>query len=112
VDTRNKIVTAAAAPSGAVWVAGLFDVLRTGHVRQLQEIREQASCAPVVAAILPSPDALMDIAARARMAASLRMVDYVVITDAEELHGVFDRLRPVRVVRLEEPPIGMLRDAG
>ena len=105
-------MTPAAAPQRAVWVAGLFDVLRAAHVRQLQKVREQASGAPVVAIILPRPEALMDIADRARMAASLRMVDYVVITDAEELHGVFDRLGPVRVVRLEEPPIGALRDAG
>ena len=93
-------------------VAGVFDLLRTGHAQQLREIRRQANGLPVVAVVLSQPAALLDLTARARMAASLRMVDYVVITDAEEFNGVVERLGAAHVVRLDEPPIGALRDAG
>ena len=112
MDTRSKIVTLAEAPRGAVLVAGIFDVLRAWHARQLHQIRGQASGLPVVAVVLSQPGAVLDVAARARMAASLRMVDYVVITNAEEFHGVAERLAPAWIVRLEEPSIGALRDAG
>jgi hypothetical protein len=112
MDTRTKIVTAEAVPRGAVIVCGLFEVLRVTHARQVREIRERNQGLPLVALLQPRPDALFSLPMRVRMAAALRMVDYVLIIDAEDLKCVLERLDPAQIVLLDEPPLGTLKDAG
>jgi glycerol-3-phosphate cytidylyltransferase-like family protein len=112
LDTRTKIVTAREAPRQSVLAAGYFEVLRVGHTRQLERVRRLYPGRPLVAAILPKPGAVLASEARARMAAALRVVDYVFIADDEELSAVSDVLSPAAVVRLEEPPLEVLKDAG
>jgi len=55
----------------------------------------------VVLVLQRAGELLMD-AARARMAAALRIVDYVVIADHEDPDVVLERVQPADVVRLEE----------
>jgi hypothetical protein len=105
VDTRSKIVTAAEAPRSAVLVAGGFDVLCAEQVRELQQIRGFHPARPLVAAVLPCPDAVLSLQARAEMTAALRMVDYVLIVEpagqSDDLDGLIDRLQPAAIVRLD-----------
>jgi glycerol-3-phosphate cytidylyltransferase-like family protein len=109
VDTRSKIVSLTEAPAGGVLVVGCFDVPGVEHVRALREIRGRTS-APVIAVVLSGrdipPKEVLDQRARAEIAASLRMVDYVLIAaqpvytgDVEDL---VTRLRPTEIIRLDE----------
>jgi glycerol-3-phosphate cytidylyltransferase-like family protein len=105
-------VTAEAAPRDAVVAAGVFEVLRVGHARQLESLRQRYPDRPLLAAILPKHEAVLASRDRARMVAALRVVDYVFIADDEELSSVGEALSPSAVVRLEEAPFEGLRDAG
>jgi len=113
VDTRSKIVTAAEAPRGAVLAAGSFDMLGAEQVRELQQIRERHPAPQLIAAVLPDPDAVLGVQARAEMAAALRMVDYVLIVEPAgrpgDLDGLVDRLQPAALVRLQENGTRRLR---
>jgi len=102
VDTRSKILTSAdSLPRPAAFIAGYFDVLRAEHVRELQQVRGRVPQGPLVAAVLPYPEELLDQRTRAELVAALRVVDYVLIADHEELHRLIERFRPAEVVRLE-----------
>ena len=113
MDTRSKIVTAAEAPRGVVLAAGSFDVLGVEQVRELQHIRGRHPARPLIAAVLPCPDAVLSLPGRAEMAASLRMVDYVLIVEPagrpDDLDGLVDRLQPAAMVRLQEKGAARLR---
>src|ERR1035441_3301872 len=90
VDTRNKILTPAAAlaltpPRPLVIVKGYFDLLRAEHVRSLDEIRRRTSAATLLAVVLPLDHSVLALAARAELVAALRMVDYVLLGDCEDL---------------------------
>jgi len=102
VDTRNKILTLAAArrlPPPVAIAAGYFDVLRAEHARQLQALKGQSR---LLLAVLPLENALLDQRARAELAAALRVVDYVVPATREDLDALIQSLRPAAVARLEE----------
>ena len=113
MDTRSKIVTAGEAPRGAVLVAGSFDVFGVEQVRQLQQIRQRHPAGPLIAAVLPCVDAVLNQAARAEMAAALRVVDYVLIVEPtgrpDDLDRLGDILRPGILIRLEEAGVRCLR---
>jgi bifunctional ADP-heptose synthase (sugar kinase/adenylyltransferase) len=101
VDTRTKILTAAAArqiASPVVVATGYFDVLRAEHVRELRDIRGGDALLVVV---LPLAGELLDQRSRAELVAGLRMVDYVVAADHGDADALIDSLKPVRVARLE-----------
>jgi bifunctional ADP-heptose synthase (sugar kinase/adenylyltransferase) len=101
VDTRTKILTAAAArriASPVVVATGYFDVLRAEHVRELRDIRGGDGLLVVV---LPLDGELLDQRSRAELVAGLRMVDYVVAADHGDADALIDSLKPVRVARLE-----------
>ena len=103
MDTRNKILTLSAALElrPAVTIAsGTFDVLRAGHARELAAIRSRAGT-PLLVVVLPLAKEVLPQSSRAAMVAALRMVDYVVIADAEGLNRLIDVLRPAGVVRME-----------
>jgi bifunctional ADP-heptose synthase (sugar kinase/adenylyltransferase) len=101
VDTRTKILTAAAARQIAPPVAiatGYFDVLRAEHVRELRDLRGGDALLVVV---LPLDEELLQQRARAELVAGLRMVDYVVAANRGDADALIDSLKPVRLARLE-----------
>jgi hypothetical protein len=99
MDTRNKILTLHAAlrlPRGSLTlVAGSFDALRAAHARELATLSR-----PVLAVILPLANELVPQAARAEMAAALRVVDYVVIAGNRDLDALIEALVPRELVRM------------
>jgi bifunctional ADP-heptose synthase (sugar kinase/adenylyltransferase) len=101
MDTRSKILTAAAAlelePRPLAVVTGYFDILRAGHARDLGQVRNH----PLLVAVLPLAGELLPQRARAELVAALRVVDYVVIADDGDVERLVDGLRPVEFVRLE-----------
>jgi hypothetical protein len=61
-----------------VVVTGFFDVLRPAHIRGLAAVRQDTPGASLMAVLLPWPNALLSIRARAELVAGLSVVDYVV----------------------------------
>ncbi len=106
MDTRNKILTPAAARAIAarpvVIVTGKFEVLRAGHANELLEARTRAAAAALLAVVLPDDGGLLPQRARAELVAALRAVDYVVLGGGAELEGLVDALTPAGVLSLEE----------
>ena len=105
MDTRNKILTAAAAlaiPRPFAIVTGTFDVLRAEHARELQEARSRSGAARLLVIVLPRSSELLPQCARAELVAALRVVDYVVASGPLELEGILNALEPIHLVRLEE----------
>ena len=107
MDTRSKILTPAAALALSparplVVVKGYFDILRAGHTRSLDEIRRRASAATLLAIVLPLDHALLPLAARAELVAALRMVDYVLPGDCEDLDRLVSALHPAETASLED----------
>ena len=85
MDTRTKIIEAgqarkiAGAP-GTRWITGQFDPLLVDHVRLLE--REAAGGALLIVEITNPAHPLLAQRARAELVAALKMVDYVVMSDA------------------------------
>jgi bifunctional ADP-heptose synthase (sugar kinase/adenylyltransferase) len=107
VDTRSKILTAAAALEIAVRplaiVTGTFDVLRAEHARELQKVRNGTGAAAVLAVVLPRAGELLSQRARAELVAALSTVDLVVVVAGPgELDGLIRGLQPAHLIRLEE----------
>jgi bifunctional ADP-heptose synthase (sugar kinase/adenylyltransferase) len=104
VDTRNKILTIGEAlelaPPVAV-VTGTFDILRAAHARRLEGVRGRAGDSRILAVVLPSPRGWLPARARAEMAAAMRVIDYVVAANREELGRLADALRPAVFESLE-----------
>jgi hypothetical protein len=101
VDTRTKIVSPQAAPTGATIVTGTFDVIRAEDARELAAIHARHPERPLLAVILPLADAWLSQRARAELVAGLRMVDYVLNPDDGPLDTLLASLQPAEVVRLE-----------
>lgn len=107
MDTRRKILSAAAAErlrGPVTLVSGYFDVLRAEHTRALEQVRR-----PLLVAVLRHPDEIFEADSRAELIAALRVVDYVVTTDHDELDSFIERLRPAAVVRLEAADLSRAR---
>jgi bifunctional ADP-heptose synthase (sugar kinase/adenylyltransferase) len=107
VDTRTKIVTATdlatldlARP--LLVVTGRFDILRTEAVRDLAAARQRTGARSLLVALRPLEDELVPLAARAEMAASLRVVDYVFAAEDGNWTTLAAALRPIEIVNLEE----------
>jgi hypothetical protein len=96
MDTRTKIVSLDAVARGATVVTGTFDVIRAVDARDLAALHR-----PLVVVVLPLPGELLPQRARAELAAGLRMVDYVLITDDDHPDALLTSLQPAEVVRLE-----------
>ena len=105
MDTRTKIVTLeqfrALSLTAPLVVTGYFDMLRAAHVCEIESLRERTGVEALVAAVLPWDEAFLSQRARAEMAAALRMVDYVVIIEANDVPELVEALGPSQVVRLE-----------
>ena len=102
MNTRSKIVDAAACGgNGPVTiVTGYFDPLLAWHAEELESIRSRAGALAVV--VLPLAGELLPQRARAVLVAALRMTDYVLIADNEDLDRLFAELKPAEIVRLED----------
>jgi len=114
MDTRTKILTAAdlAAldpPRPLLVVTARFDVLRAAMVQELAAALGRSGANSLLALVRPLPDELAPIAARAEMAASLRVVDYVFIAENGDLSSLPATLQPVEIVSLEEADAARIR---
>jgi glycerol-3-phosphate cytidylyltransferase-like family protein len=107
MDTRSKILTLEAAlalepPRPLAMAAGLFDVLRTAHARQLEDVRQHTGAGSLMAVVLPDAAGVLGQRARAELVAALRMIDYVLTADEEGLQCAAAALKPAAVVRMEQ----------
>ena len=114
LDTRTKILTAAALaaldpPRPLLVVAARFDLLRAAMVRELAAARRRTGANSLLAVVRPLPDELAPLAARAEMAASLRVVDYVFIAENGDLSSLPASLQPIEIVSLEEADAASIR---
>jgi hypothetical protein len=114
MDTRTKILTATdlAAldpPRPLLVVTARFDVLRAAMVQELAAALGRSGANSLLALVRPLPDELAPIAARAEMAASLRVVDYVFIAENGDLSSLPATLQPVEIVSLEEADAARIR---
>jgi D-glycero-beta-D-manno-heptose 1-phosphate adenylyltransferase len=80
---------------------GVFDLLHVGHVRYLQAAAREAD--RLIVAVnadasvrrLKGPDRpILDEQGRAELVAALRGVDYVVVSDADTVGALLERLKP------------------
>jgi hypothetical protein len=108
MDTRAKIIDLASATAIATslqgqgarlkLVAGYFDVLTPDHVRRLRALSNGER---IIAVVLDPPDPLLPPRARAELAASLSMIDYVLLLHGASLEQALEQIRPHEVVREE-----------
>jgi hypothetical protein len=98
MDTRTKIIGEAEArrlPGPLTVVTGTFDPAWLG-----EGLPDEGD---VLAVVLPHPDELLPLRARAELAAALRAVRWVTPVDsAAQAEALIAALRPARLVRLEE----------
>ena len=114
MDTRTKILTvdelaALDPPRPLLVVAARFDLLRAAMVRELAAARRRTGANSLLAVVRPLPDELAPLAARAEMAASLRVVDYVFIAENGDLSSLPACLQPIEIVSLEEADAARIR---
>jgi glycerol-3-phosphate cytidylyltransferase-like family protein len=107
MDTRSKILTLDSAlglhPARPLAVvAGLFDILREAHVRELAEVRARTSGASLMAVVLPADGAVLNQYARVELVAAIRMIDYVLAATDADLDRIAGVLHPAVAVRLED----------
>ncbi len=92
MDTRTKIVSLETARNRAaetrctVYRAG-FDVLTAARLRRIREIAKPG--VPLIAVVTDVPNSLLPTQARAELAASLAVINFVVI-GAFPVHNVID----------------------
>jgi glycerol-3-phosphate cytidylyltransferase-like family protein len=108
LDTREKIINLTRAAGiaahlrrgGMSWklVTGYFDVLTPDHIRGLNAL---ANCGMLMAIVLDPPDPLLASRARSELAASLRVVDYVILLGSAGLDQAIHELQPDEVIRTE-----------
>jgi hypothetical protein len=108
LDTRDKIldqkqaanIAAGFRSRGVKWklVEGYFDVLTPALVRSLETL---ADGTPLMAAVLDPAAPLLPSRARAELAASLRVVDYVLLLGGAALEPLLEELRPDEIIRAE-----------
>ena len=102
MDTRAKIIDLASAarlrrPGVRLkLVAGYFDVLTPDLVRRLRSLSDGGR---LIAVVLDPPNPLLPSRARAELAASLSMIDYVLPLPDTGLEKALEEIRPDEVVR-------------
>ncbi len=105
MDTRRKILSPAEARAlvgPLTVVTGYFDVLGPEDIRELQAAAASgAERSRLLAVVLPLRDAALSARARAELVAALRMVDYVVAAEENEVDPLMEALRPGSLVRLD-----------
>jgi hypothetical protein len=108
MDTREKIIGLDAAVGIAddlrrggerlKVVAGYFDVLTPDAVRRLRSLPDGSR---LMAVVLNPPNPLLPPRARAELAASLAMIDYVLLLQDFSLEQALEQIRPDVVMREE-----------
>ena len=104
MDTRAKIIDLASAarlrrPGVRLkLVTGYFDVLTPDLVRRLRSLSDGGR---LIAVVLDPPNPLLPSRARAELAASLSMIDYVLLLPEVGLERSLEEIRPDEVVREE-----------
>ena len=88
---------------------GRFDVLRTDTARELADARSRTGAASLLAVLRPLADELAPLAARAEMAAALRVVDYVFVAESGDLASLPAWLRSAEILNLEEAEARRIR---
>ncbi len=78
-------------------------------VRELAAARRRTGANSLLAVVRPLPDALAPLAARAEMAAALRVVDYVFIAENGDLSSLPASLQPREILSLEEADAARIR---
>jgi glycerol-3-phosphate cytidylyltransferase-like family protein len=102
MDTRAKIIDLVAAarlrrPGARLkLVVGYFDVLTPDLVRSLQSLSDGGL---LIAVVLDPPNPLLPSRARAELAASLSMIDYVLLLPEAVLEDAIEEIHPDEVVR-------------
>ena len=100
-----------------VFTNGCFDLLHVGHVRYLQEARQEGSC--LVVAInsddsvrrLKGPDRpIIGADERAEMLGALECVDYVTVFDEDTPEGLLGLLKPEMLVKGGTTPLVVGRE--
>ena len=107
VDTRTKILTPPALasldpPRPLLLAVGRFDILRLEAVRDLAAARQRTGAGSLMVALRPFEGELVPLAARAEMAAALRVVDYVLLAGNEDLESLAASLQPIDIIDMEE----------
>jgi len=107
VDTRKKILTVEEAlrlTGPLALVTGYFDVLRAGHIRDLDVVVQEVGPGGSKLLVVVLPDAAEYLAQRARaeLVAALRMVDYVVPAGSGDAARLAETLHCAPVVSLEQ----------
>ncbi len=107
MNTRTKILTRAALaavdpPRPVLMVAGRFDILRVDLARDLAGARGRTAARSLVVVVRPLEGELAPPAARAEMAAALRVVDYVFIAENEDVDSLAAIVQPIEIINLEE----------
>ena len=107
MNTRTKILTPAAfaaldPPRPVLLVTGRFDILRVELARDMAAARRRTAAQSLVVVVRPLEGELAPLAARAEMAAALRVVDYVLIAENGDLDSLAAVLQPIEMISLEE----------
>ena len=79
-------------------IAAHFDVLTPDHVRRLRDLSGKR---PLMVAVLDPPDPLLPSRARAELAASLGIVDYVLLLNGAGLDRAIEQIQPSEVIHDE-----------
>ena len=87
--------------AGPLVVTGYFDLVRAAHACEIESLREHMSGKALIAAVLPWDEAFLSQRARAEMAAALRVVDYVVTIETNDVPELVKALGASQVARLE-----------
>jgi D-beta-D-heptose 7-phosphate kinase/D-beta-D-heptose 1-phosphate adenosyltransferase len=103
MDTRIKILSGPHILVGEplAVVTGYFDVVRAEHVRDLAAAHRRAPHARLLVVVVRGTEPLLPLAARVELVAAIRMVDYVLTADDNDVERLIKALRPVILVRLE-----------
>jgi bifunctional ADP-heptose synthase (sugar kinase/adenylyltransferase) len=90
-------------------VTGRFEILRVELVRELAEARRRTQAQSLIVVVRPLDGELVPLAARAELAAALRMIDYVLILENEDLDRLAATFQPVETIHLEEADLRRTR---
>jgi hypothetical protein len=83
-------------------VLGRFDILRVEAVADLAAARQRTAFGSLAVALRPFEGELVPLAARAEMAAALRVVDYVLLAENEDVETLASSLQPLEIIDMEE----------
>ena len=102
LDTRRKIVRPESIDQAVpiTLVSGYFDPLLASHAAKLAEIRRPGRKLAVV--VCEPPEPVTPLLARAELVAALKAVDYVLVTEHNNLAEIIERVGPAEILQEEE----------